>query len=60
MQSFDTGGIGRNITGEKNEVLVQASSKYITLDDIPSHNEVIKVRGTACCTTKKKFKLFCG
>ncbi|CAM4508869.1 unnamed protein product [Caretta caretta] len=39
MQSFVTGGIGRNITGEKNEVLVQASSKYITLDDIPTHNE---------------------
>uniref|UniRef100_A0A8C4YAX9 Centrosomal protein 192 n=1 Tax=Gopherus evgoodei TaxID=1825980 RepID=A0A8C4YAX9_9SAUR len=34
-----TGGIGRNITGEEDEVLVQASSKYMTLDDIPTHNE---------------------
>ncbi|XP_065441290.1 centrosomal protein of 192 kDa isoform X5 [Chrysemys picta bellii] len=39
MQSFDTGGIGRNITGEENEVLVQASFKCMTLDDIPTHNE---------------------
>ncbi|XP_065254396.1 centrosomal protein of 192 kDa [Emys orbicularis] len=39
MQSFDTGGIGRNITGEENEVLDQASSKCMTLDDIPTHNE---------------------
>nr|XP_032647898.1 centrosomal protein of 192 kDa-like isoform X1 [Chelonoidis abingdonii] len=39
MQSFDTRGIGRNITGEENEVLVQASSKYMTLDDIPTHSE---------------------
>ncbi|XP_030408560.1 centrosomal protein of 192 kDa isoform X6 [Gopherus evgoodei] len=39
IQCFDTGGIGRNITGEEDEVLVQASSKYMTLDDIPTHNE---------------------
>ncbi|XP_043364073.1 centrosomal protein of 192 kDa isoform X2 [Dermochelys coriacea] len=39
MQSFETGGIGRNLTEEENEVLVQASSKYMTLEDIPTHNE---------------------
>ncbi|XP_067402161.1 centrosomal protein of 192 kDa [Emydura macquarii macquarii] len=39
MQIFNIGRIGRNVTGEETEDLVQAASEYITPDDIPTHNE---------------------